>query len=265
MLKKLIKYDLKDAFNKVIIIYATLALMLAGAYRLFSLFDDIFVWDIVAKVCFGASISMAVTLIINIVIHTWVNFCVSAYGDRGYLTHTLPIQKSTIYTSKVLSSMICLLVAVLVGAVSLFVLLYSEQTVELYKQLSLVVSETYETSMAALFITMAFEIFFQTFALIQAGLIGIILGQRMQNGKRGFSFLFGGIAYTIFQGIALFGLLIGALFKEGMITFLFAASDTMEAGILKTLLLIAIVVYALIDVLAFLLAIKFFNKGVNLD
>ncbi len=265
MLKKLIKYDLKDAFNKVILIYATLALTLAGAYRLFSLFSEIFLWEIVAKICFGACISMAVTLIINVVIHAWVNFSLSVYSDRGYLTHTLPIKKSTIYTSKVLSSMICLLISVLIAGIAIFILLYSDKTVELYKQLSIIVNETYEVGMVALFITIAIEIFFQTFALIQAGWVGIILGQRMQNGKRGFSFLFGAVTYIIFQWFAVVGILIASLFKEGMLKTIFTASDVIEVGVLKILLIGAIVIYAIIDVLAYLIAIKLFNKGVNLE
>ena len=265
MLKKLLKYDLKDAFNKVIIIYATLSLLLAGAYRLFSLFDEIFLWDIVAKICFGASISMAVTLIINIIIHAWVNFTQSVYGDRGYLTHTLPVKKCTIYASKVLSAMLCLLIAVLVSAIVLFILLYCGEIVELLEQLSFMISEAYETNLWTLVLVIVLELFLQIFSLIQMGLIGIILGHRRQNGKRGFSFLFGGIAYLISQGILLIGMLGVCLLDQDMLTVFFSGSDVMEASVLKSFMLCAIVIYAIIGVVGYLVATKFFSKGVDLD
>lgn len=265
MLKKLLKYDLKDAFNKVIIIYATLSLVLAGAYRLFALFDEILIWEVVAKICFGASISMAVTLIINIIIHAWVNFTQNVYGDRGYLTHTLPIPKRTIYTSKLLSVMICLLIAVLVSALSLFILLYSGELLEILEELSVVVSGAYQINLYVLVLVIVLEIFLQFLATIQMGLVGIILGHRMQSAKRGFSFLYGGIAYLLSQGVALVGLLAVAFVNDDFMRMLFTASNTMEASLLKTVMLCAIVIYAIINLIGYFVAVKLFNKGVNID
>ncbi len=264
MLRKLLKYDITDALNRVILIYGGLALLCALAFRFFDLFSESPLWGFVSKFCFGAAISMAVTMLINVIIHTWVNFKTTVYGDRGYLTHTLPITKRTIYNSKLLSAFCALALGIMVTLITLFILLFSDAYVEIIKELFGTVSEIYQVDASVLLIVVAAEILVQTFALIQSGLIGIILGHRRQNAKGGLSFLFGVVAYLISQGTALLIMLAAALVKQDMLSFFFS-TEPPTISVIKAFLLAGILAYGAANVIFYLIATKLFNKGVDLD
>lgn len=264
MLRKLLKYDLKDSFNKVILIYGSLAVVLAAAYRFFNLFADIPLWDFISSFCFGAAISMAISTIINIVIHTWVNFNISVYGDRGYLTHTLPVHKRTIYHSKLLSAFLSLLAGVVILLIVFLFLLFSDDYAQIIKELFGTISKVYQIDIGILLTVIALELLVQTFSLIQSGLIGSILGHRMQSGKRGFSFLYGCLLYFASQGLALIGLLGCALLKRDMLS-VFYSTQPPSVSVIKSIMVSAVIVYALVNVLFYFMAIKTFRKGVNLE
>ena len=264
MLTKLLKYDIKASVNKVILIYGSLALALAGFFRLFDLFDGVMLWETVSKICFGAAISMAVTMLINVVIHTWVNFSSSVYGDRGYLTHTLPITKGTIYRSKLIAAFVALLLGMAVMLVTLFILLFSDAYFEIIKELFSTIGEIYQMDVGVLLTVMVLELLVQTFAMIQSGLIGIILGHRCSNAKTGLSFLFGAIVYMISQTLALILSFAFGLFNRDLLDLIFT-TNAPSVDMVKTVLLVALVVYAVVNVIFYFIAIAFFKKGVNLD
>ena len=48
----------------------------------------------------GTAISMMFSIVINNLMRLWVRFKNNFYGDESYLTHTLPIDKKTLYLSK---------------------------------------------------------------------------------------------------------------------------------------------------------------------
>ena len=264
MLRKLLKYDITDALNRVILIYGGVALLCALAYRLFDLFPDSALWDFVSGFCFGAAISMAVTMLINVIIHAWVNFKTTVYGDRGYLTHTLPITKRTVYNSKLLSAFCALALGIAVTLITLLILLFSDAYLEIIKELFGAVSEIYQMDVSVLLIVVAAELLVQTFALIQSGLIGIILGHRFPNAKGGLSFVFGLIAYMISQGTALIIMLAAALVKRDMLS-VFFSTEAPTVSVIKAFLLVGIIAYAAVNVIFYFVATKTFNKGVNLD
>ena len=45
-------------------------------------------------------------ILINNLMRTWVRFRHNLYGDESYLTHTLPVERKTIYLSKFITSII---------------------------------------------------------------------------------------------------------------------------------------------------------------
>ena len=50
------------------------------------------------------AVIVAFNIIINNVLRFWVRFRQTMYGDESYLTHTLPVEKNTLYASKMLSA-----------------------------------------------------------------------------------------------------------------------------------------------------------------
>ena len=125
MLKKLLKYDLKYIF-KVLIVFYGIGIFFAVLTRIFLNIENSFIMDIIGKVCSGVTISMIFNILINNIMRLWVRFKNNFYKDESYLTHTLPVDKSTLYLSKILTSIITLFVSVFVSGILLFIAYYSK-------------------------------------------------------------------------------------------------------------------------------------------
>ena len=128
MLKKLLKYDLQN-INKVVVIFYGLSLFFAILTRIFFSINNSFIMEVIGKICSGVTISMIFNILINNLMRLWSRFRTNFYSDESYLTHTLPIDKKTLYLSKTLSSIITLFVSFLVIALSLFIAYYSKENI----------------------------------------------------------------------------------------------------------------------------------------
>ena len=105
MLRKLLKYDLKSIF-KVLIIFYILAMLFGVLTRVFFSFENSLMLQILGEIAQGAAISMMCSTLINNIMRMWVRFKAHFYSDESYLTHTLPVEKSTHYLSKILTTII---------------------------------------------------------------------------------------------------------------------------------------------------------------
>ena len=99
MLKKLLKYDLKNNF-KILIIFYGLSIFFAVLTRILFSIENSFIIDIIAKISSGVTISMIFNIIINNIMGLWGRTRNNFYGDESYLTHTLPVDRKTLYLSK---------------------------------------------------------------------------------------------------------------------------------------------------------------------
>ena len=117
MLKKLLKYDLKNVY-KVLVVFYLLLFFFAVLTRLFLYVDNSFIFEIIGKICSGTTIAMFFNIIINNMMRLWVRFKTNFYSDESYLTHTLPVDKKTLYLSKTLTSIITLITSALVICLS---------------------------------------------------------------------------------------------------------------------------------------------------
>ena len=126
MLKKLLKYDLESIF-KFIVIFYSLSLFFGVLTRIFLNINGSFIMNIIGQISSGATISMMVSILINNLMRLWVRFKNNFYGDESYLTHTLPVEKKTLYLSKILTAIITLFTSILVITLTLFVAYYSKE------------------------------------------------------------------------------------------------------------------------------------------
>ena len=136
MLRKLLKYDLKNTF-KLLSVFYVLAIFFAILTRIFLSIENSFVMDIIGKICSGTTIALMFNILINSIMRAWVRFKQSLYGDESYLTHTLPIDKKTLYNSKILTSLITLFISIAMIALTLFIAYYSKENIVLLKNLLL--------------------------------------------------------------------------------------------------------------------------------
>ncbi len=159
MLLKVLKYDLKFTYKNLIIFY-TLSLFFALLGRICGIFDNSGIMLILSKINNGIAISMIVSVIINNLMRVWARLVLNFYKDESYLTHTLPVKKSTLYLSKVLCGIITMLTSTVVIATSLLICYYSKENIELLKNSLNLVASIYESSITSLVLQMFTLVFF---------------------------------------------------------------------------------------------------------
>ena len=263
MLKKLIKYDLQNIF-KVLIIFYILSIFFGILTRLFLSATNSFLMNIIGQICSGVTISMFFNIIINNLMRLWVRFKNNFYGDESYLTHTLPIDKKTLYLSKILTSIITLFSSVLVIAITLFVAYYSKENIEVVKNLLLPLATIYESTVITIVLAFIFVCFLEIMNMLQSGYVGIVLGHKKNNNKMVFSVLSGFGIYLLTQIFTVLVVFVVALFNKDLMN-LFYTMDSLSVTTIKLCIYLAIVIYTLNIFILYFVNSKLFSKGVNVD
>lgn len=263
MLKKLLKYDLKNIF-KILIIFYSLALFFGTLTRLFFSIENSLIMDIIAKICSGTTIAMMFNILINNMMRLWVTFKNNLYGDESYLTHTLPIEKKTLYLSKILTALITLFTSVIVIGLTLFVAYYSKENLELVKSMLLPLANIYGSTVMKILLSFLFVFFLEFTNVLQAGFSGIILGHKMNNLKTLYSVLYGFVVYTFTQIFTLIAMFVVALFNKDFMN-LFYTTEIINVDMIKLIIYLAIIIYSVALIVLYLVNVKLFSKGVNVD
>ncbi|MBR6743372.1 MAG: hypothetical protein IKL94_02640 [Clostridia bacterium] len=263
MLGKLLKYDLKSIF-KLLIIFYTLSMLFGLLTRVFFSFRNSLVLEILGEISQGAAISMMCSTLINNIMRMWVRFKTHFYGDESYLTHTLPVEKRTHYLSKILTTVITLFVSFAVICLVLFTAYYSKENLLFFKNLLLPLVEIYDSTILGIIASFVFILFLEFINILQCGFTGIILGNRKNNAKTGFSVLFGAAAFFVSQVIIIAVLFLIAIFNKDFMN-LFVTNNVMEIQTIKIMIYVSISCYTLVSLLICYINIRLFKKGVDVD
>ena len=264
MLKRLIRYDLDFIINKVLVVYYAIALVLACMTRLFLSIENSFIFNLIGQICSGILISAICGIFINNVIRAWVRLSLNFYKDESYLTHTLPISKSTHYAAKFLSAVISMVVSLAAVLVAVFIAYYSKENVDMLLGSLAPLAQTLGATRWGLVLAVVSVFFEELLCMLQAGYIGIIAGGRFDSGKKAKSLLFGVLTYFVSQGVVLFSLFAAALFNDDIMR-LFTDSAVVDLSLLKTLMLLSLIVYVAILIAEYFVGYLLFKKGVNVD
>lgn len=263
MLSKLLKYDLKYMIKNMSVFYI-LALFFAITTRILYSLDQSVMVNIIGKISNGCFIAMVANIVINVMMRSWVRFRESIFKDESYLTHTLPVTKNNIYNSKFLQTLIFFVISFAFVILCLFLTYYTKDRWDILK---LTIDRiTTGLNMNAWFfvIGMLLVVFLEFFNAIQCGFLGMILGHRRNNGKIGYSVIFGFLAYLISQSIVLFLVFMVGLFDSGIMS-LFKNEPLMDTGALKLLIILSSILYVIMIYAMSIICKKIFNKGVNVD
>ena len=263
MLKKLLKYDLQNTYKGLIVFYS-LSLFFAVLARIFLGIENSFIMDVIGKICSGVTISMIFNIIINNLMRLWVRFKHNFYSDESYLTHTLPVDKKTLYLSKTLASVVTLLSSIIVIAISLFIAYYSKENLELVKKLLLPLATVYDSTVITIILAFIFVCFLEIMNMLQSGYVGIVLGHRKNNNKIVYSVLYGLVIYMFTQILAVAIVFIVALFNKDLMN-LFYTMESLNVSTIKVCIYLAIGIYLLNIFILYFINSKLFNKGVNVD
>lgn len=263
MLKKLVKYDLEYVF-KILGVFYSLAIFFALLTRLFLNMENSFLFNIIGQICSGTTCAMLFNVLINNLMRLWVRFKTNFYGDESYLTHTLPLEKKTLYLSKFLTSFITLFVSIGVMTLTLLIAYYSKENLEILKRSILTYASLYESSILKLIVSFLIVFFLQIACMLQSGYTGIILGHRKNSGKVGYSILIGFGVYIVSQILAVGVLFFVSLFNKDLMN-LFITNELVNIHLLKDVFWISIGFYTLYLLVSYFLNLKLFQKGVNVD
>lgn len=262
MLGKLLKYDLKWCYKPLIIFYI-ITILFAIITRIVESFDQTLIVLIIDKICAGIVIAMMINIMINCFMRNWARFIRNIYKDESYLTHTLPVSKSEIYISKVLTAIITLLTSFIVILLSLAICCLNENIWETIKTTLEQSAIYFDSSVFSLVIVLIAIVFFEFLFMIMSGILGIIIGYKSNNLKTIKSVICGLIIYMILSVISL-----GIIYISGLInTDIMSIFKNIEvsSNAMKYTMIIGIAIYAVYCTGIFIIGNKMFNKGVNVD
>lgn len=262
MLMKVLKYDLKYIY-KLLGVFYLLTIIFALLTRIFWTYDNRFIFNILGFITSAITISLIFSTLINNIIRLWTRFVNNIYKDESYLTHTLPINKITIYTSKFLSTLITMFTSTLVILLTLFIAYYSKELLNIIKDSLEVMSNVYNSTVINI-ILIFFLIFFLEMAfVVQSGFTGIILGHKSNNGKLIKSVIYGFFCYILISGLSLLIVFIVGLINPN-IMHLFLNNQMPSIEIIKSFLIGGIILYTLILIIFYFINLKLFKSGVNI-
>ena len=264
MLNKLLKYDLKYMIKNMTVFYI-LSIFFALTTRIFFSIEQSVIINIIGQISMGCMFAMIVNTLINTIMRSWIRFRDSLYKDESYLTHTLPVTKNELYNSKFIQTLIFFFISFAVILISLFIAYYSKENWLAITNYIKTITTGLNMS-TSFFIAMAIIIIFlEIFNAIQCGFLGIIIGHKMNNGKLGYSVLFGFITYLLAQGIILGLVFVYGLFDSTVMELFKTATINIDVKAFKVLAVVSSLLYMLIIFIMSILCKKELNKGVNVE
>ena len=264
MLNKLLKYDLKYMIKNMAIFYI-LSIFFAITTRILFNMEQSVIINIIGQISVGCMFAMIANTLINTIMRSWIRFRDSLYKDESYLTHTLPVTKNDLYNSKFIQTLIFFFISFLVILISLFIAYYSKENWLVITNFIRTITTGLNLS-TSFFITMAIIIIFlEVFNAIQCGFLGIILGHKMNNGKIGYSVLFGFITYLLAQGLILGLVFVYGIFDSTVMELFKTATINIDVTAFKTLAIVSSSLYIIIIFIMNILCKKELSKGVNVE
>ena len=263
MLGKLLKYDFKWIY-KLIIVFYILAITFSVIGRVFGEIENSLVFEVVSQIAFGTAISMMVSGLINTLMRSWVRFHRNVYKDESYLTHTLPVKKQEIFTSKVITGIVAIFTSMVIIIVCLFICYYSEANMEVLKGLLEIAASTYNTTVLNLLLLVAIVIFLEIVYALLIGYVGIILGHRSNKNRMARSIVIGFILYLVLQTLTLGLIAFFGLFNPEVMN-LINTTDMVNIEAIKSVMYAGIGIYVLYIIFLYFFGKRELDKGVNVE
>lgn len=263
MLGKLLKYDFKW-INKVMFIYFIISIALSLLTKLVETFEQTIIVTIIDKILVGMLISCFFSILITCLIRVWVRFKNNIYKDESYLTHTLPITKATIYNSKIISSCLSIILAILVILGCFLLVFLNNSTIILIKDTFTNLAQIFgKAKLIGMIITLFLIILLEVIYMMQAGIFGIIVGNRANNYKTLRSVLIGIMSYGILSGFTLVILYVIAKINPTLMELYSTNIPSSQA--IEQLIYISLTAYIIYNLGFYFASKKILQKGVNVD
>ena len=264
MLGKLLIYDFKWIYKLVAIFYV-LEFIFSVIGRALSTIENSIVFSILSKTAFVIAIIMMVGSLINCLIRLFERFIKNVYKDESYLTHTLPVEKKTIFVSKVIVGLISIFTTTIVTIVCLFICFYSKQNIQELKTMLEFVATTFDTTVLKMLLLISVVIFLELIYVLLTGYVGIIIGHKTNKNKMSKSIVLVLVFYFVLHQLLTLGLIgiLGLLNPD--IMNLINTKDTVNINTIKQVMYAIICMYIAEIIFFYILGQKQLNKGVNVE
>ena len=158
------------------------------------------------------------------------------------------------------------MVGVAVSLLALFIAYYSTENFQILKNFFTATSAAFGDGFGITLTALIVLLVLEFLSGLQCGFIGTILGHRMHSGKTGFSVLFGFVAYCATQAVAMALLFVYAQCNNAVMQ-IFTSNDMAQItpSTIQSMLVSGSIVYALVIVLGYIINVKLFKQGVNVD
>ena len=261
MLTKLLRNDLKKNMRWLWILFVGI-IAVAGITRgCQELGESSLFFKILAIFFDSVYYALAVNVILQPFLRNFLNFTKSFYSDEAYLTHTLPVNKNHLITSKYITAVVEITLGFLCVVASLMV---KFATPNMFDTLKLIISMVVvgDFSLALVLVLFVWLVIVEFLMFISIIYCSIVIAYRAREKRvlktflitMGFSFVALGVLSVVMFVI----LLANGLDITSQVL-------TLSSSVFMSVLIAGIAVYSVVIVAFYFLTRKLFNQGVNVD
>lgn len=260
MLTKLLKYDFKTLFKSLTPIYL-IAILIAFLTRIFNIgADKISLLEYPAGIISGLCILLIIGIPFVAFILSIIKYYNNMVKDEGYLTNTLPVKKSSLVMSKLISSTIAMGASIIVSIAVLFLAFnIGDQFFKILGDLINEINKYDKWIILLVFISIVIG-HISNMLLIYAS---ISLGQMHNGNKALYSVIYGIVIYNVTQIVTTIILFVPAIFNKNYLAEF--EQNVPAATFINMFLIFAIIVSIVICVIYYFVTVKALDKKLNLD
>jgi len=261
MLSKLLKYDLKSIFKPLIPIFG-ITILLSTLQRISTILGETYT---ILKIPAGFLTAFYIILLIALPIASFIFSILKYYQnlakDEGYLMHTLPVRKSELVASKLISAAVAMFSTIVVIILALIItfagILHFSDITDFFEMVF--------QSLPSFFVIMILISFILSYLSQQIMIyLSLALGQKHNNHKVMYSIIYGIVIYNAIQLLLTGILVIPGLFNSSFRDILFS-NQTPSFDFLNCYLGFANIVTVIVAVLLFIATTKVLENHLNLD
>ena len=261
MFTKLLKKDLKKDMRWMWVLFVATILFACVTRGIKEIGESVAFFKIIGIIFDSVFYSLAVNLLLQPFLRSFINFAKSFYSDEAYLTHTLPVTKNQLINSKVVTAIIEMSLGFICLVVSLLVMYYSPTLFDTLKLLlSTMISGEFSLFWAlALMLVLILMEFLMYISII---FFSIVVSYRAKEKRVLRTFLTtAGIAFVALGILSIFMAIILSINGVELTSTQLVLPSSAFVGAMVT----GIVSYSLVSVVMYILTKREFNKGVNVD
>ena len=209
MLGKVLKYDLKSMGKSLFPLYAGL-IVLALVLKVISFItDSVSAFKFVYNIMFIFFIILVIGGLFYTFLVSIMRYYKNLYSDEGYLTHTLPVGTNSLLFSKVVSSLVYIVLSVIISFISIIIVLGYNDVVSVLKEGLEFFSLCFDMSVFSIAMWAIFFLLLSYICYVLMVYTGISLGNMHSKNKITFSVVYTVAIYYVTQilGVLMLGII----------------------------------------------------------